>query len=86
LAGLAVPDRDLALGLPEVELADLTRPIDRALIGPRRQEHRSDLAQVVVNDRLAARIAQRLDQLAHPLPRQLGLLPEQPMDLVLKRI
>jgi hypothetical protein len=34
LAGLAVADRDLARGLPEIELADLPGPIDRALRRP----------------------------------------------------
>jgi hypothetical protein len=32
--GLALADRDLGLGLPEIELADLSRPIDRAPISP----------------------------------------------------
>ena len=32
---LAIPDGDLFLRLPDVELADLARPIDRALKGPR---------------------------------------------------
>jgi hypothetical protein len=49
---LAVADRDLGRGLPEVELADLTRPVDGALIGARRAEDRAQLAHVVVEDRL----------------------------------
>ena len=35
-ARLAVADRDLARRLPQIELADLARPIDRALKRPRR--------------------------------------------------
>ena len=87
-AGLAVPDRDLRARLPEIELADLARPIDRPLKRPRRRrEQRPDLAQVVIDDRLAAREAQRLDQLADPLtPGSFGSLAQQPMDLVLERI
>jgi hypothetical protein len=50
-----VPDRHLALWLPEIELADLARPIDRPLKRSRpRNEQRPDLAQVVIDDRLAA--------------------------------
>ena len=73
---LAVPDRDLGLRLPQIELADLARPIDRALKRPRRRrKQRPHLAQVVIEDRLAARIAQRRDQLTDPLPGQLGVHP-----------
>ena len=87
LAGLAVPDRDLAARLPEIELADLARPIDRALKRPRRRrEQRPHLAQVVIDDRLAAIEAQRRDQLPDPLTRQRRIAVEQPMDLVLERI
>jgi hypothetical protein len=36
---LAVPDRDLAARLPQIELADLTRPIHPALKRARRQDN-----------------------------------------------
>ena len=80
------PTGTSALRLPEVELADLARPIDRPLIGPRRRKQRPHLAQIVIDDRLAALEPERRDQLPHPLPRHLRILLEQPMDLVLERI
>jgi len=60
-----VPDWDLLARLPDVELADLARPIDRPLKRPgRRREQRPNLNQVVVDDRLARGAAQRLSPLA----------------------
>jgi hypothetical protein len=56
-AGLAVADRDLVLGLPEIELADLAGAVGGALEGAWRAEHRAQLAHVVLEDRLAARVA-----------------------------
>ena len=86
-AALTVPDRDLGARLPDVELANLARPIDRPLKRPRRRrKQRPDLAQIVIDDRLGRRAAQRLEQLADPDPRQLGVVLEQPMDLVLEGI
>ena len=79
-------DRDLAGWLPEVELADLPRPIDRALERPGRVEQRPHLPQVVIDDRLAAVEPERRDQLPDPLPRQLRVGLQQPMDLLLERI
>ena len=70
LAGLAVTDRDLVLRFPHVELADLTGPIDRALKRALIDEERPDLAQIVINDRLATHVAQRRDQLTDALPRR----------------
>jgi hypothetical protein len=52
-----VADRDRRRGLPEVELADLAGPVDGALVGATGQIERAELAQVVVEDRLAALIA-----------------------------
>jgi hypothetical protein len=79
-----MPDPQFAHRLPDVELDDLARPIDRPLKGPRRrQEQRPHLAQIVINDRLASRAAQRRQQLAHAHPRQLGVLAQQPVDLIL---
>jgi hypothetical protein len=48
-----VADRDLLARLPEVELQQLAGPVDGALIGPAALEQRPDLAQVIVEDRLA---------------------------------
>jgi hypothetical protein len=87
LPRLAVTDRDLVLGLPEVKLADLPRPIDGPLKRPRwRREQRPHLAQVVIDDRLAAIKPQRRDQLPDALARQLRIGLQQPVDLVLERI
>src|SRR4051794_34344293 len=57
----ARPDRHLGARLPQIELADLARPIHGPLKRPRRRDDRPDLAQIVVQDRLAAGIAE-LDQ------------------------
>jgi hypothetical protein len=64
---LAVPDRDLRPRLPQIELADLPRPIDRPLKRPRRREQRPHLSQVVIDDRRAAIRPRRRDQLPDPL-------------------
>jgi hypothetical protein len=47
---------------------------------------RPDLAQIVVEDRLAAVVAERLDQLADALARQPRVLLQEAPDLVLERI
>jgi hypothetical protein len=60
--------------------------MDRALKRPRRPKHRADLAQVVIDDRLATIEPQRRDQLPDPLPGHRGIVLEQPMDLVLEPI
>ena len=44
-------DRELRVRLPKIELRQLARPINRALIGPLALKQRSDLAQIVVEDR-----------------------------------
>jgi hypothetical protein len=85
-ASLAMTDRHLELGLPDVELADLARPIDRALRRPRRAKQRPHLAQVVIEDRLAAVPAQQLKQLTDPHTRQITVLAKQPRDLGLEWI
>src|SRR5215207_5456390 len=85
--GLTVPDRHLGLRLPKIELADLARAIDRPLKRPRRRrEQWPHLAQIVIDDRLAALEPELGDQLADALARQPRISLEQPMDLVLKRI
>jgi hypothetical protein len=81
-----VPDRDLYPRLPQIELQQLAGAIDGALERPPPLEQRPDLAQVVVEDRLCARIAQRLDQLADPLAGKLRIGLQQAVDLVLERI
>jgi hypothetical protein len=76
-AHLPVADRDRLARLPEIELTDLARPIDRPLKRSGRwREQRPDLAQIVVNDRLGRAATQRLEQLADPDPGQLGIVPE----------
>ena len=81
--GLAVADRHLALGLPEVELQQLAAAIDGALEGPRpRRVERAQLSDVVIDQRLAAVEAQLADQLEHADRGQLGVLAQQPLDLL----
>jgi hypothetical protein len=87
LPGVPVTDGNLLLGLPDIELADLPRPIHGALERPRpRREQRAHLAKVVIDDRLAARKAQRRDQFPDALARQLRISLQQPMDLILERV
>ena len=45
-------DGDLSSWLDQVELGELSRAIDRALIGALRAQDRAQLAQVVIEDRL----------------------------------
>src|SRR5262249_24072191 len=51
-----------------------------------RQKQCPHLAQIIVQDRLAARAALLLKQLAQPLARQPRLGAQQPMNLIAKRI
>jgi len=81
-----VTDGHLNARLPDIELADLARPIDRALRRPRGREQRPDLTQVVIEDRLAANPARRLKQLPDPDTRKVGIVTQQPRDLRLERI
>ena len=53
---------------------------------PGRHQQRPDLAQVVIDDRLAAVEPQRRDQLPDPLSAHRRLVAKQPMDLRLERI
>jgi hypothetical protein len=80
-----VPDRDLLGRLPEIELADLARPIDRALKRARRIKQRPRLAQVIVEIVLPPSNPSA-DQLTDPLPRHPPVGLQQSMDLVLERI
>ena len=79
-------DGDLLARLEEVELAELGRVVDRALVGAPRRVERAQLAHVVVEDRLAARIALLLDQLADPLGRDPRVLLQQALDLLAERV
>jgi len=81
-----VADRDRPRGLPEIELAQLAGPVDRALVGAQRQVAGADLAHVVVDDRLGAVKAQLGDQLADPLRGDAGLSAQQLGDLAPERI
>lgn len=77
-------DRDQAARLPQVELAGLTRPVERALEGPgRRDKQGTDLTQILIQDRAPARVADLGDQLADPRPRHTRLGTQQPVDLLL---
>jgi hypothetical protein len=78
-----VADRDLGLGLPEVELAELAGPVDGALVGAPGGQQRPQLAQVLVEDRLAARVAELGDQLADAGVGDPGLGAQQALDLLL---
>ncbi len=78
--------RDLPSGLPQIELANLARPIDRPLKRPRQREQRPHVTQIVINDRLPTHIPQRLDLLPHQHPAQQRLILQQPMNLVLERL
>jgi hypothetical protein len=85
--GLAVANRDLVARLPQVELAEHARAVARALEGARSgQEERAQLAQVVVQDRLASRVALLCDQLADPPAGQTGVVAKQPPDLLRERL
>ena len=86
-ARLAMTDRHLSDWLPDVELADLPGPVDGPLKRPWwRREQRPHLTQIVIDDRLADRAAQRLEQLANPHPRQLRIVLQQPVDLRFERL
>src|SRR4051794_11757924 len=52
-----MPDPNRLARLPQIALHQLARAIDRALKGATDEEPGSDLAHVVIEDRLAARIA-----------------------------
>jgi hypothetical protein len=84
---MTAPNLSNRPGLPAIELAQLARPIDRALERPwSRREQRPHFAQIVIDDRLAAIKALLRDQLADALTRQLRVPAQQPMDLVLERV
>ena len=85
--GLTMPDRDLSLGLPEIELADLARAIDRPLKRPRRRrEQRPHLTQIIIDDRLATLEPSWAISSRTRCPWSPRILAQQPVDLVLERI
>jgi hypothetical protein len=81
-----VADRDLARGLPEVELTDLPRAVERALEAALGSEQGAQLADALVDDRLATVEAERLDQLTDADRRQPWVLAQQPRDLFPERV
>jgi hypothetical protein len=81
-AGPAVADRDLARWLPEVELTDLPRAVEGALEGALGSEQGAQFAQALIDDRLAAVEAERLNQLTDADRRQPRILAQQPPDLL----
>jgi hypothetical protein len=81
-----VADRDLSAWLPEVELDELAGTVDRALERAWRVNDRPHLAQVVVDDRLRALEAERLDQLADAHAGERRVIAQQAQDLVLERV
>src|SRR5207248_8774249 len=85
-AGLPVTDRDQPTRLPQIALHQLPRPIDRALERARYEEPRTDLPDVVIEDRLAARIAKLGRHLPQPqrLDRRIG--PQLIANPLLERI
>jgi hypothetical protein len=85
-AQLTVADRDLVARLEQIELHQLPRAIQRPLIGPPPQKARPDLAHVIVEDRLAAHIAQLPSQLSQPLRRNARIGPQLLLDPGLERI
>jgi hypothetical protein len=69
----------------EVDLEDLAGTVDRAPDDARPgQVARAHLAQVVVEDRLAAPIAELCEQFLHARARQARVGAQQAVDLVLK--
>ena len=79
---LAVAHRDRPRRLPQIELAELTRAIQRALVDPRRGEQRPDLPEVVIQDRLAAPVTSLTDQLTNAGARHPRLRAQRTMDLL----
>lgn len=84
--GLPVADRNLGLGLPKIELAELTGTVDGALVGALGSQQRAQLAQVLVEDRLAADVAELGDQLADAGVGDPVIGAQQPLDLGLEGV
>jgi hypothetical protein len=86
LARLAIADRDLPLGLPQIELQHIARAVHRALKRPLISEEQAHPAHVVIHDRLAALEPLLSQQLPDPLALDLRILTQQPVNLVLEPI
>src|SRR3954451_20001990 len=85
-AGLAVADRDLLSRFEEIELEQLGRAVERALVGAVAPVERPELAHVVIQDRLPALVAEVLDQLADALGRGPRVLLQEALDLVAEAV
>jgi hypothetical protein len=83
---LMVTDRNRLARLPQIKLAQLPRPINRALIGASHEKPRPHLAHPVIEDRLATHIAQLLRQLAQAHRRDAWIGPQLLLDPALERI
>jgi glyoxylase-like metal-dependent hydrolase (beta-lactamase superfamily II) len=83
---LAMTDRDQLARLPQIALRQLARTVERALERPLDHEPRPDLAHVVVEDRLAALIAQVGRHLAQPQRRNRRVGAQLFADPVLEQI
>jgi hypothetical protein len=78
----ASPDRHPDTGMPPVDLADLARLVRRALERPAGQERRTDVAQVVLEDRDPAPVPEWLQAFAddrRPDPRTGGQHRRDPL-------
>ena len=81
-----MPDRDVFARLPQVALHQLPRSIDRPLKRPRHHEPRTDLADIVIKDRLAAHIPKLRGELPQPLGLDRRIGRQLLTDPVLERI
>jgi len=85
-AGMPVPDRDRFARLPQITLRQLPRPIHGALERAPNQEPGPPLAHVVVEDRLAARVAELARSRTQPLRLDRRLRSQLLADPVLELI
>ena len=83
---LTMTNRQVLAGLPQITLHKLARPIDRPLKRPRPDEPRPRLTDIVIKDRLAARIADLARHLAQPLRLNPRISRQLVADPVLERI
>ncbi|MGK2849402.1 MAG: hypothetical protein ACSLFN_00590 [Candidatus Limnocylindrales bacterium] len=72
LAADAATDGHLHTGVPPVDLADLARPVRRALEGPGGEERRSDPRKVVLEDGDPTPVSIGLQALAMTVARAVG--------------
>jgi hypothetical protein len=81
-----VSDRDRLTRLEQIELQQLAGSIKRPLVGAPGQVTGTQLAQVVVQDRLRTLVAELLDQLTDALTGQARIATQQAIDLVAEGI